>query len=580
MLKKLFYSLLCFLLFILILEHFIMSSIFSAAFNRVTGNLSGGGHHISEGMNDYSGPANGEYGEKLEALSSLPKVYKKAEKEIRELEASQGFSPQAAEIKNYLEWLFSIPWLEKDDAEIDLKKAKEILDRDHQGLAKIKEHILEYLAVQKRAPNSKAPILCFVGPPGVGKTTLAKSIAEAMDRKFVRVSLGGVRDEASIRGFMRTYVSSKPGKIVEALKEAGTRNPVILLDEVEKLGQNNHHGDPAAALLEVLDPAQNGDFKDHYLELGVDLSQVTFIATANSLDMHPALLDRLEIVELSSYTPEEKASIAQDHLIPKALKENGLNSKEIEITEAAIKSLIHNYTFEAGVRNLKRAIDLLCRKVVKKGEDGETKKIVITPESLHSFLGKAKVPHNKTLKENTVGVAQGLAATGSGGEVMRFEVVLTPGKGNLIKTGNLGKSTQESITAACTTARLMLTEYKVDPIVLTTKDIHVHSPRASKKDGNSAGITFTTALVSALTNIPVNKDVCMTGEITVTGQVLAIGGVKEKLIGAYTAGMKTAIIPEENIPDLEDVPQNVKEALEIVPVNHIRQALKIALVRP
>ncbi len=582
MLKKVFYGLLSMLLFVLILEHFAMSSLISAAYQQVAHMHSHDGRHAGEhfaGPNGTDGDSD-DYGAKLEALSALPKVYKKAEKELRELEATQGMSPQAAEIKNYLEWLFSIPWLKSDKTVVDLKKAKEILDRDHQGLTKAKERILEYLAVLKRAPKGgKAPVLCFVGPPGVGKTTLGKSIAEAMGRKFVRVSLGGVSDEASIRGFMRTYMSSKPGKIIEALKEAGTSNPVILLDEVEKLGKQSHHGDPSAALLEVLDPSQNKEFKDHYLELGVDLSEVTFIATANSLDMHEALLDRMEIVQLPGYTPEEKLSIAKEHLVSKKMKENGLKEGEFSVSDDAIKQLISDYTMEAGVRQLDRAIDTLCRKVVKESYEGERPSPEIKPEALHGYLGNPPVPGTRVLTVNTVGVTQGLAWSPVGGGVLQLEAVILPGDGKIVKTGNLGEISQESIMAALTVAKKMLPEYKLDPRFLKDKDIHIHSPAGGKKDGPSAGITITTSIVSAITNIPVNKDVCMTGEINLHGDVLPIGGLKEKLIGAYSAGLKIAVIPADNQKDLEDVPQQVKDAMKIIPAKHISEVLKVALVR-
>jgi ATP-dependent Lon protease len=576
--RNVFYVLLSILLFVLILEHFFMSSLLTAAYRQVSSMGQSTTASISQSSSDL--PQEDDYDKKLAKLKSLPKVYDKAAKELRELDSNPGMSPQASEIRNYLDWLFSLPWLKKDKTDVDLEKAKKILDRDHQGLEKAKEHILEYLAVQKRVPNGKAPVLCFVGPPGVGKTTLAKSIAEATGRKFVRVSLGGVREEASIRGFMRTYVGSKPGKIIEALKEAGTSNPVILLDELDKVGMNNHHGDPAAALLEVLDPAQNKDFKDHFLEIGVDLSQVMFICTSNSLEMHPALRDRLEIVELSSYTQEEKLNIAKKNLIPKEIKENGLKENELSITDDAVKHLINEYTLEAGVRQLDRMIGTLCRKAIKEFYDGKSQSVSITPESLEKYLGHAKVPEEKLRKEHTVGMTTGLAWTSVGGRLLPLEAMITPGNGKVLKTGNFGKVQQESITTALTVVKTMLPAYGVNPNFLDKHDLHIHAPNAGvKKDGPSAGITTVTSIISAITNIPVSRDVCMTGEITLNGQVMPIGGLKEKLIAAHTAGVKTALIPIDNVGDLEEVPQQVKDEMNIIPVKHISEVLKVALLK-
>ncbi len=523
----------------------------------------------------------GEYEKKLKDLKSLPAVHKKAKSELNELNTGYGQASEQAEIKKYLNWLFSIPWLTIDKTEIDLAKTKEILDREHQGMERIKQHILEYLAVQKRVPNSKAPILCFVGPPGVGKTTIAKSIAEATGRKFVRIPLGGIRDEANIRGHMRTYIGSKPGDIIKALKEAGSMNPVILLDEIDKVGAGGGWtGDPSAALLEVLDPAQNSDFKDHYIELGVDLSKVMFIATANDLDAIPLpLLDRLEIIELSSYTADEKLVIAKTKLIPKQMIENGLSAKEFEITDEAIKQLIDGYTVEAGVRQLNRAIGTLCRKAVTEISKGKTDHINVTPEVLLKLLGTPMILKDKPLQNDAVGLAQGLAWSPIGGSVTAIEALVLPGNGKIMMTGNLGEMSQESITAALSVARKLLPDYNMDPLFLDKKDVHVHAPTAVKKDGNSAGITITTAIISAITNKPIRKDVCMTGEINLHGDVLPIGGLKEKLIGAHRLGLKIAIIPEGNIPNLEDVPQKVKDELQIIPVKNISEVLKIALVK-
>jgi ATP-dependent Lon protease len=571
--KKVLYGLLSFLIVVLIMEHFLMSTILSTAFKQ----MSGGGGGASFASEQQTGD---EYGDKLEKLVDLPDVYKKGLKELRELGATPGMTPQASEIRNYLDWFFSVPWLKEDKTEVDLKKAKKILDRDHQGLDKAKDHILEYLAVQKRVPNGKAPILCFVGPPGVGKTTLAKSIAEATGRKFVRISLGGVRDEGNIRGFLRTYVGSKPGDIVKALKEAGTSNPVILLDEIDKMGTANHHGDPAAALLEVLDPAQNGNFKDHFLEIGIDLSKVLFIATANDLKtIPPALADRLELFELESYTRDEKIAIAKEHLIPKQLKDNGLKAKEFEISDEAIKQLISEYTMESGVRNLDRLIGTLCRKALKEFDDGAAISLSVTGESLAEHIGAAKIPPMKAMKEDTIGKTQGLSWSPVGGGVLALEAVVLPGKGKIVKTGNLGETSQESIMAAMTAVRSMFPEYNVDPRFLENKDIHIHFPAGGKKDGPSAGITIATAVMSAITKIPVSKDVCMTGEINLHGDVMPIGGLKEKLIAAHSIGLKVAVISIENVSSLEDVPQQVKDEMEIYPVKHISEVLKIALVK-
>lgn len=568
--KKVLYVLLSILLFALILEHFMMVSLYTAAYNHV-GNSN---NFAAEKMD----PVEDEYTAKLEAVENIPHVYEKALKELRELDSNPGMTPQAAEIKNYLDWLFDFPWLKKDKISVDLAKAQKILDRDHQGLLKVKEHILEYLAVQKRVPNGKAPILCFVGPPGVGKTTLAKSIAEATGRKFVRISLGGVRDEANIRGFLRTYTASKPGEIVKALKEAGTHNPVILLDEIDKLALDNAHGNPAAALLEVLDPAQNKTFKDHYLEIGIDLSQVMFIATANSYEIPDALLDRLEIIEVGSYTTEEKLTIAMQNLLPKQLKENGLSNDEFSISEETIRLLIKDYTMEAGVRQLDRAIANLCRKALKEFDDGKSRSATITPQNLEKYLGKKLIPENKTLKQNTIGATHGLSYSSVGGGVHVFEAVVLAGNGNVEKTGNLGEISQESIMAAMTVAKNIMPSYKIDPRYMDDKDIHIHAPAGGKKDGPSAGITITTSIISAITKKPVNKDVCMTGEISLHGDVLPIGGLKEKLIAAHSAGLKIAVIPADNISSLDEVPQKVKDEMKIYPVSHISEVLKIALV--
>ncbi|MBP6986151.1 MAG: endopeptidase La [Alphaproteobacteria bacterium] len=585
MLKKVFYGLLSLLLVILILEHFFMSAVFHSAFQQLSGRKTSPSTYErveSSNSEDHAPEGNDEeddYTLKLKNIEHVPNVYKKAIKELRELDSSPGFSPQASEIRTYLDWLFSVPWGKNDETSVDLEKAKKILDRDHKGLEKVKEHILEYLAVKKRVPNGKAPIICFTGPPGVGKTTLAKSIAEATGRKFVRISLGGVGDESNIRGFLRTYIASKPGEIVKALIEANSSNPVILLDEIDKLGSDGHRGNPAAALLEVLDPSQNKTFKDHYLDMGVDLSQVIFIATSNSMDIPPALMDRLEIIEVPSYTQEEKVGIAKEHLLPKQLKENGIQAGEFAVSDDTIRKLIKEYTMEAGVRQLDRAIANLCRKALKSFYDGKSKTVSLTPESLVDYLGKPLVHDQKAMKKDIVGATHGLAWSPVGGSIATFEAVLIPGEGRLVKTGNLGEMSQESIMAAMTVAKSMLPSYGIKSNFLDDKDMHIHAAGGGKKDGPSAGITITTAMVSAITNIPVNKDVCMTGEINLHGDVLPIGGLKEKLIAAHNLGLKIAIIPMDNASDLDEVPQNVKDEMKIYTVSHIREVLKIALAK-
>ncbi len=537
-----------------------------------------GQNPIQEGCSITQDPED-DYYTQLELLEEIKPVYNKGKRELMALESMCGKSPDAAEIRRYLEWFFSVPWMKKDKSEIDLNHSKQILDRDHHGLGKAKDHILEYLAVQKRVPNSKAPIICFVGPPGVGKTTLAKSIAEATGRKFVRVSLGGVHDEGNIRGWPRSYIGSRPGEIVKALKEAGVMNPVILLDEIDKVGNANWAGDPAAALLEVLDPSQNGNFKDHFIEVGIDLSQVMFIATANSLeDLPRPLLDRLEIIELSSYTHEEKMAIAKTKLLPKQFKENGIQTQEFEITDEALMRLINEYTLESGVRELERSIGTLCRKTVKEISEGGSKSVSVKAESLEKYLGQPPVPQMKVLKENTIGKVNGLFWSSVGGGVMTLEALVLPGKGKIIRTGNIGNLSQDSIMAALTAVKNLLPDYKLDSRILDDKNIHIHFPGATKSDGPSAGIAIATAIMSTITQKPVRKDVCMTGEIGLLGDVLPIGGLKEKLVAAHRLGLKVAIISSDNVSDLEDVPEQVKKEMNIIPVKHISEVLKAALV--
>lgn len=563
--KKLAYGLLALLIVVLLIEHLYMSAVFNMAFRDMTTSVGDEQSYVPDDP-------------RLEKLSDSPQALNKAMKEIRELEAMPAMSPQAAEVRNYLDWLLDLPWSQHDEAVIDLKKARQVLDKEHFGLEKVKDHIIEYLAVQKRVPNGKAPILCFVGPPGVGKTTLAKSIAEATGRKFVRVSLGGVRDEAAIRGFLRTYTSSKPGKIVQAMKEVGTNNPVMLLDEIDKM-TSDVHGDPSAALLEVLDPAQNNKFQDHYLETPYDLSHVMFIATANNIGEIPGpLLDRMEVIELSSYTLQEKMAIAKDHLLPKQMKENGLSKLEFSITDEAIEQLITNYTMESGVRQLDRIIGNVARKVVTNITEDKVKSVNFTPDMIEPYLGPSQMAELKPVSKDTVGITNGLAWTPVGGRLLPIEAIVIPGEGKVIQTGNLGQVQQESITAAMTVVKTLMTSYGLKADMLKDKDIHIHAPEAAiKKDGPSAGVTIVTSIISALTNKPVRKDVAMTGEITLNGRVLPIGGLKEKLLAAHRAGMKTVLIPKDNAPHLEEVPEKVKAELEIIPVDNIREVLKHAL---
>jgi ATP-dependent Lon protease len=519
----------------------------------------------------------------LEARIAATKLSKEAtEKAIAEVKKLKSMSPMSAEatvVRNYLDWMLSIPWGVKSRVKKDLRKAEAILDADHYGLEKVKERIVEYLAVQSRSQKLKGPILCLVGPPGVGKTSLGKSVAKATGREFIRISLGGVRDESEIRGHRRTYIGSMPGKIIQALKKAKTVNPLILLDEIDKMG-HDFRGDPASALLEVLDPEQNNSFVDHYLEVEYDLSNVMFLTTANSYNMPGPLLDRMEIIPLAGYTEDEKREIARQHLIAKQVRNHGLREKEFELTDAALKEMIRTYTREAGVRNLEREIAKLARKAVTQLVKKEVTKVVVTTENLEDYLGVKRFRYGLAEKEDQIGVVTGLAWTSVGGELLSIEALRLPGKGRMKTTGKLGDVMKESIDAASSFVRSIAPSIGVKPPKFDTVDIHVHVPEgATPKDGPSAGVGMVTSIVSVLTQIPVRKDIAMTGEVTLRGNVLAIGGLKEKLLAALRGGIKTVMIPEENAKDLKEIPDNVKAGLTIIPVSHVSEVLRHALVR-
>jgi ATP-dependent Lon protease len=519
--------------------------------------------------------------EKKIRLARMPvEARKKAEAELKKLKLMSPMSAEATVVRNYIDVLVGLPWRKKSKVNNDLANAEAVLDQDHFGLDKVKERILEYLAVQQRVDKLKAPILCLVGPPGVGKTSLGQSIARATNRKFVRMALGGVRDEAEIRGHRRTYIGSMPGKILQNIAKVGVRNPFFLLDEVDKMGMD-FRGDPSSALLEVLDPEQNHTFVDHYVEVDYDLSDVMFVATANSLNIPPALLDRMEVIRLSGYTEDEKTSIAQRYLLPKQQKNNGLKPGELTVSETALRDIVRYYTREAGVRALERELSKICRKVVKtlllKKDD---KKVAVTPKNLDKFLGVRRFSFGIAEKENQVGQVTGLAWTEVGGELLTIEAVAVPGKGKTTFTGKLGDVMQESIKAAMTVVRRRQQRLGIKAGFHENLDIHIHVPEgATPKDGPSAGIAMTTALVSMLTDIPVRADVAMTGEITLRGEVLPIGGLKEKLLAAHRGGIKTVLIPEENAKDLAEIPDNVKNRLEIIPVKWIDRVLEVALER-
>ena len=512
--------------------------------------------------------------------AKMPKeVQNKALSELKKLKNMSPMSAEATVVRNYLEWMTDLPWYKKSDVEIDLKKALSILDADHFGLEKVKERIIEFLAVQKRMDKIKGPILCLVGPPGVGKTSLGKSIARSTNREFVRVSVGGMRDEAEIRGHRRTYIGSLPGKIIQMMKKAGTKNPLILLDEIDKIG-NDYRGDPSSALLEALDPEQNSTFNDHYLEVDYDLSDVMFVTTANTLNILPPLLDRMEVIRLAGYTEDEKISIANKYLLPKQIKDNGIKDKEMTLSEGIIKEIIRSYTKESGVRNLEREISKVARKVVKKVVSKEEKEVTVDLKNLHDYLGIKKFKFGELENHDKVGVVTGLAWTEYGGEILKIETVTMPGKGRMQITGKLGDVMQESVKAAKSFIRSKSLDYGIIPPIFEKKDFHIHVPEgATPKDGPSAGIGMVTSIVSSITNNPIRRDVAMTGEVTLTGQVLPIGGLKEKLLAAHRAGIKQVLIPKDNEKDLVDMPKKIIDDIKITPVEHADEVLKIALTK-
>jgi ATP-dependent Lon protease len=535
----------------------------------------------------------GEEGADLEEMEKrikrahMPKdARKKAEAELKKLKLMSPMSAEATVVRNYIETIVNLPWKKKSKISKDIKQAQEILDKDHYGLEKVKERIVEYLAVQTRVDKMKAPILCLVGAPGVGKTSLGQSIARATNRKFVRMSLGGVRDEAEIRGHRRTYIGSMPGKILQNMSKVQVKNPLFLLDEVDKMG-SDWRGDPSSALLEVLDPEQNNTFVDHYIEVEYDLSEVMFVATANTLNIPPPLLDRMEVIRLSGYTEDEKMNIAVRYLLPKQVKATGLKDGELSVSEAAIRDIVRYYTREAGVRALEREVSKICRKAVKQllierkeGEEAKPHRVTVTPKNLDKFLGVRRYTFGMAEKENQVGQVTGLAWTEVGGELLTIEAVTMPGKGKTIATGKLGDVMQESIQAALSVVRARSRKLGVKEDFYQKNDIHIHLPEgATPKDGPSAGIGIATAMVSMLSGIPVRADVAMTGEITLRGEVLQIGGLKEKLLAAHRGGIKTVMIPDENVKDLVEIPDNIKNKLEIVPVRWIDKVLEVALER-
>jgi ATP-dependent Lon protease len=527
-----------------------------------------------EGSNELA-----ELEDKIKKTKLSKEARQKADAELKKLKTMSPMSAEATVVRNYLDWLLTLPWGKKSKVKRDLVYAEQVLDEDHYGLEKVKERILEYLAVQSRTGKLKGPILCLVGPPGVGKTSLGKSIAKATGREFVRMALGGVRDEAEIRGHRRTYIGSMPGKVIQSLKKAGKSNPLFLLDEIDKMGQD-FRGDPSSALLEVLDPEQNNTFSDHYLEVDYDLSDVMFVTTSNTLNIPGPLMDRMEIIRLSGYTEDEKFEIARRHLIPETLKENGLQPKEFVIDDEQLMAVVRNYTREAGVRNLKRELSKLMRKAVRDILVKKSTKVVITAELLEEYLGPAFFRNDKLDAEPQVGAVTGLAWTSVGGEILTIEGVMTHGKGRMTVTGNLKEVMKESITAASGYVRSRAVDLGIKPPLFDTRDIHLHVPEgATPKDGPSAGIGMATAIVSLMTGIPVRNDIAMTGEVTLRGRVLPIGGLKEKLLAALRSGIKTVLIPEENTRDLKEIPKNVTEGMEIIPVSRMDEVLSRALIR-
>ncbi len=532
----------------------------------------------------------GEIDEGKDELSSLSKAISDAkmpklakEKCLSELKKLKSMSPMSAEatvVRNYLDWMTELPWSNKSKINTDLNNAQKILDEDHYGLEKVKERIIEFLAVQKRIQKMRGPILCLVGPPGVGKTSLGKSIAKATNRKFIRISLGGIRDEAEIRGHRRTYIGSLPGKIIQMMKKAGTKNPLFLLDEIDKVG-NDYRGDPSSALLEALDPEQNKEFNDHYLEVDYDLSDVMFVTTANTLNILPPLLDRMEVIRLSGYTEDEKVNISQKFLIPNQSKNNGLKKEEWTIKEDIIRKIVRHYTRESGVRNLEREISKIARKLVKKIDNKEKVNNPIDDKDLKELLGVQKFNYGEIEEENRIGVVTGLAWTEVGGEILKIESAIMPGKGKMQITGKLGDVMQESVKAAKSYIRSKSLDYGIIPPLFDKKDFHIHVPEgATPKDGPSAGVGMVTSIISAITEIPVHKNVAMTGEITLRGLVLPIGGLKEKLLAAHRAGIEKVLIPIENKKDLVEVPKTILESIQVIPVKNIEDVLKVALTKP
>lgn len=531
---------------------------------------------LGEGNNDFE-----ELEQKLEEANLPEEARKKTEAELNKLKMMSPMSAEATVVRGYIDWMLAIPWKKRSRVRHDLEKARDILDEDHYGLEDVKKRILEYLAVQSRVKKIKGPVLCLVGPPGVGKTSLGQSIARATNRKYTRMALGGVRDEAEIRGHRKTYIGALPGKLIQKLSKVSVKNPLFLFDEIDKMGMD-HRGDPASALLEVLDPEQNHTFNDHYLEVDYDLSDVMFVCTSNSMDIPPALLDRMEIIRIPGYTEDEKVNIAMRYLLPKQVKANGLRKDELVMPEETMRDLIRYYTREAGVRGLEREIAKICRKVVRENVEAKDKtSLTLKPDMLEDYSGVKRFTYGLAEEKNQIGQVTGLAWTQVGGELLTIECALTPGKGRVVKTGSLGDVMQESIQTALTVVRSRAAGLGVPDDFHEKQDLHVHVPEgATPKDGPSAGIGMCTALVSALTRIPIRADVAMTGEITLRGRVLAIGGLKEKLLAAHRGGIKTVLIPDENVRDLKEIPDNVKESLEIRPVKWIDEVLDIALEYP